>query len=207
MTFTNHYPISLNVSGHLCVVVGGGTVAQRKVKGLLAAGAKVRLISPSVTKTIAALANKGHIELISRVFSRDDLEKATLVFAATNNKDVNKEVADEAKKYGIFVNVADNPDSCDFFVPSVARKPPILIALSTSGLSPGISKKLRKELLDMISRDYQVYVRHLGVFRQYIVEHIEDKSARKRILRALYESDRNEISRMTLLEFKNHFFS
>jgi precorrin-2 dehydrogenase / sirohydrochlorin ferrochelatase len=207
VTIKSGYPISLNISDKLCTVIGGGKVAQRKIKGLLAAGTKIKLISPQVTKTIAALASKGHIELISKTFEKSDLEGATLVFAATDNKDVNINVAEEAHNQGLFVNVADNPNLSDFFVPSVIRKPPILITLSTSGQSPGLSKKLRKELLKKVSSDYQAYARHLGIFRQYVVDNADDKGTRKKVLDALYKADPTEITKMSLFKFKKHFLN
>jgi precorrin-2 dehydrogenase / sirohydrochlorin ferrochelatase len=205
MIIKNSYPVSLNILDKLCTIIGGGKVAQRKIKGLLEAGAKIKVISPQVTKTIATLARKGHITLISKAFDKSDLESAILIFAATDDKEVNINVAKEAHNRGLCVNIADNPDLSDFFVPSVIRKPPILITLSTSGQSPGLSKKLRKELLNKVSSDYQAYARNLCIFRQYIVDNIDGKSTRKRILDTLYKADPTEITKMSLYKFKKQF--
>ena len=152
-----YYPLFLSLKDKLCVIVGGGSVAERKVRGLLRAGARVRVVSPNVTKGILTLGLQDRIEIRRREYRKGDLEGATLVFAATGMAPVNARMRKVALRLSIPLNVVDNPDLCDFIVPSVVRKDPILIAISTSGVLPMLSKKLRREMIEGLSADYGKY--------------------------------------------------
>jgi siroheme synthase-like protein len=103
------------------------------------------------------------------------------------------------------VNVADNPGLCDFIVPSLVRKDPVLIALSTSGLVPSLSKKLRQEVIEGIAGDYPLYARRVGAFRRYLIEHVNDGRTRKRIMKNVAGAGVAEIVHMSLKEMKERF--
>ena len=122
ITPTIYYPIFLNARGKKCVVVGGGTVALRKVKMLLDAGAKVTVISPKPHPDIEKLSRERAIRLIRREYEAGDLKGAVIAIACTDVKEVNRRVADEAKKAGVLVNIADDPKPSDFIVPSFFRQ-------------------------------------------------------------------------------------
>jgi precorrin-2 dehydrogenase / sirohydrochlorin ferrochelatase len=200
-----YYPVFLDLSGQLCIVVGGGKVAERKIRGLLKTRARVRVISPKTTLTISGFGKRGKIEVLDREYEPGDLDGATLAFAATDSEEVNRRVKKEAAARGILINVADNPDLCDFFVPAVVRKDPILIALSTSGLLPGLSKRLRQEVTGCITEDYAAYTRRVGGFRKRLLEEIEDKKTRRRIMEAVTAADVAEVARMTTGEMEKRF--
>jgi cobalt-precorrin 5A hydrolase/precorrin-3B C17-methyltransferase len=141
------YPITLtNLRGTLVVVVGGGAVGERKLRGLLAAGAAVRLISPVVTPALRALADSGEITWHARPYQPGDLAGARLVFAATDQRAVNAQVADTAAALGLLCNVADDPRAGDFHLPAVYREPGLLVAVSTEGASPTRAKQLRDQI-------------------------------------------------------------
>lgn len=141
------YPITLTgLRGARCVVVGGGPVAARKVAGLLAAGAAVRIISPALTAELRALADAGKLEWDPRPFAAGDLAGARLAFAATNQRAVNASVAQEATRFNILCNVADAPAEGDFHVPAVHRAPGATIAVSTHGTDPSGARRLRDHL-------------------------------------------------------------
>ncbi|HUJ68152.1 MAG TPA: bifunctional precorrin-2 dehydrogenase/sirohydrochlorin ferrochelatase, partial [Syntrophorhabdales bacterium] len=127
-----YYPLFLDLAHKLCIVVGGGAVAERKVRGLLSAGARVRLISPEVAAGIRKLARQGRIEIVLRAYQTGDLDGAALAIAATNREEINMRVREESKRLSILLNVVDSPDLGDFIVPSVVRKGPVLVAVSTS---------------------------------------------------------------------------
>jgi cobalt-precorrin 5A hydrolase / precorrin-3B C17-methyltransferase len=141
------YPITLiNLRGALVVVVGGGAVAERKVRGLLDAGAAVRLISPALTAGLHALADAGAIEWQARPYQPGDLGGARLAFAATNQRAVNAQVAGEAEALGLLCNVADDPQAGSFHLPAVHREPGLVLAVSTAGASPARAKQVRDQI-------------------------------------------------------------
>lgn len=140
------YPLHLSLEGVLCVVVGAGKVAERRVKRLLQAGARIRLVSTDAVTGLEELAKEGKIQWISRAFEPEDLEGATLAFACTDDRETNLRVAFEARKRGILVNVADDPVACDFTLPACVIRGPLVISVSTSARSPGLSAAIRRRL-------------------------------------------------------------
>lgn len=200
-----YYPIFLDLSHATCVVVGGGSVAERKARNLLKVGAKVRLISPEVTGGLLKLIEKGKIEATVREYRSGDLEGAALAFAATDNKEVNRLVRDDAALAGVPVNVADDPELCSFVVPSVVQKGPILVALSTSGLLPGLSKRLKEEIAGHIVEDYPAYARHVGRFRRVLMNEVDDARTRQRIMGAVLAAGIAEVAHMSMREMKERF--
>lgn len=146
------YPVSLTkMAGALAVVVGGGPVGQRKIRGLLQAGLNVRLISPEVTTRIKAWADAGELEWHDRAYRTGDLRGAQLVFAATNSRAANARIALEAEKSGLLCNVVDKPEAGTFHVPAVHRQPGLVVAVSTAGESPGRSRHVRDEIAQWLS--------------------------------------------------------
>jgi cobalt-precorrin 5A hydrolase/precorrin-3B C17-methyltransferase len=141
------YPITLiNLRGAPVVVVGGGAVGERKLRGLLAVGAAVQLISPAITPDLRALAESGTIAWQARPYQQGDLAGARLVFAATDQRAVNAQIASDAAALGLLCNVADDPRAGDFHLPAVHREPGLLVAVSTAGASPARAKRLRDQL-------------------------------------------------------------
>lgn len=151
---TFYYPISLNLSGKKCVVVGGGVVALRKVRGLLEHGANVEVISPSVCSEISALAEAGEIGVKVKRYEHGDLDDAFLVIVATAESDTNREVAREARRRKVLVNVVDDPEQSDFNVPSIVRQRDLIIAISTGGKSPALARKIRTRLEKIFGEEY-----------------------------------------------------
>jgi cobalt-precorrin 5A hydrolase/precorrin-3B C17-methyltransferase len=153
------YPLTLtHMATRQAVVVGGGPVGQRKVTGLLAAGARVRLISPEATGPLRAWAEAGLIEWLRRPYQPGDVAGAQLVYAATNQRAVNRRIAAEAKAEGHLCNVADRPDEGDFHLPAVHRRPGLVVAVSSGGASPGRARRMRDTIatwLDNQDREEQ----------------------------------------------------
>jgi precorrin-2 dehydrogenase len=144
------YPLSLHLDDRRCVVVGGGGVAERKVLGLLAAGASIAVIAPKLTPGLRALAEQGRIVAEERPYAMGDLAGATLVFAATDRRSVNAAVSVEAREVGALVNVADAPGEGDFSVPAVARRGSLAIGVSTDGESPAVASLVRDRLAEWL---------------------------------------------------------
>ena len=160
-----YYPIFLEMKGRPCLVVGGGQVAQRKGKGLLAAEAAVTVVSPDLTAGLAALKAEGRIEHRQREYQRGDLEGFAIVVAATDDKAANARVAGDARASGVFVNAVDDPTSCDFILPSAVRRGEVVLAISTGGLSPALARRLREELEAYLSDDFAPLVELLAEVR------------------------------------------
>ncbi len=141
-----HYPLNLSVEGRKCVVVGGGRVAERKVKGLLRSGADVQVISPELTEGLQRLVEEGRVSHHRRRYGPGTLSDAFLVFAATSERSVNAQIASDARASGVLANVADSADECTFILPAIMEQDGILIAVSTGGRSPALAKRVRDRL-------------------------------------------------------------
>jgi len=141
-----YYPAFLNLRGKHCVVVGAGEVALRKIRMLLDCGAKVTVVSPTTCREVSGLAKAGAVELRRRSYRRGDLKSTALVVSATNRKGINQAVVEEARKKKVLINVVDDPGRSDFIVPSSLRRGGLTIAVSTSGMSPALARKIRMKL-------------------------------------------------------------
>src|SRR5437868_2162979 len=130
-----HYPISLDLEGRRCLVVGGGAVAERKVSGLREAGAQVRVVSPALSPGLQALAHSGQIEVQIAAYDVSSLEGVCLVIAATDRREVNAQVGADAQARKIPVNVADSLEASSFVVPAVVRSREFCLSNSTGGKS------------------------------------------------------------------------
>jgi precorrin-2 dehydrogenase len=149
-----YYPILLNVQGKKCLVVGGGEVALRKVQTLLEHGAAINIVSPVFCPELNQLVKDSSVQSSQRDYKTEDLNNVLLVVAATDDTRVNEKVAAETKKKGILVNVVDKPDISDFIVPSYFRHGDIIVAVSTSGKSPALARKIRGELERDMKAEY-----------------------------------------------------
>jgi precorrin-2 dehydrogenase/sirohydrochlorin ferrochelatase len=140
------YPIFLKLEGRPVLVVGAGKVALRKVEALLEAGADVRVVAPEVCQGLQALAEAGRFVLQQRSWQIDDCAGALLVVAATGDAALNVQIRQAARNAGALVNAVDDPDNCDFYVPAVARRGDLRIAVSTQGAAPLIASRVREHL-------------------------------------------------------------
>jgi precorrin-2 dehydrogenase/sirohydrochlorin ferrochelatase len=141
-----YYPVFLNLAGKRCVIFGGGTIAEGKISKLKKTGAQITIISPDATPAIQKMANKGVVEWTARKYQPGDLEGAFLGIAATDKRQVNQQIFQEAQELGVVLNVVDDPDLCGFIAPSVVERGPVTVAISTGGASPALARKLRETL-------------------------------------------------------------
>jgi len=184
-----YYPIYLDVKDRLCIVVGGGEVAERKVKGLLAYGAKVVVISPQLNRGLEALYRQGLIQYRAKDFGGEDLVGALLVIGATDSREVNREIARQARRQGVLVNIVDEPAECDFIVPSSLKRGDLVISISTGGKSPALARKIREELEERFGREYEELLALMGELRQEVKETIPGQERRERVFASLLESE------------------
>jgi len=200
------YPIVVDLTGRACLVVGGGDVAERKVDGLLAAGAVVTIVSPALTPALSALVRDARVRHESRRYRSGDLAGFTLAFAATGDRRVAAAVAREGRRRGVWVNAADDPAHCDFFLPSVLRRGPLLVAVSTGGASPALARAVREQIEQLLTPDYAVLSEIVADVRSELRArgHRADAESWSRALggdlRRLVEEGRRDEARAWLLE-------
>ena len=145
-----HFPIFLTLKDRHCTVIGGGIVANRKIKTLLKSGANVTLISPQLCDELQQKVADKRITYIARNFETSDLDNSFIAIAATDNAEVNIEIGKLAEQKNILVNVADNQEISSFIMPSVLDRSPVTIAVSTGGASPVLARRLRMKLESLI---------------------------------------------------------
>jgi precorrin-2 dehydrogenase / sirohydrochlorin ferrochelatase len=144
------YPLALDVAGQRCLVVGGGPVAERKVRGLLACGAAVTVVSPEITPQLQRWKKNRKYTHLARAFRATDAKDCRLVFAATNGVTVQQDIQRAARRYGTLVNRADNGARGDFHVAASIRRGAVTIGISTDGSNPSRTKRLRERMEQLI---------------------------------------------------------
>ncbi len=161
-----HYPVFLDVTGRRCAVIGGGPVAERKVAGLIEAGARVTVIAPDLTKRLSAWVRQRAIRHVARQYRSGDLAGQRLAFIAVDATAVSAKVAREGRERGIWVNSADDPARCDFILPGVVRRGLLVVAVSSGGSSPALTRAIREELEGYFTKDYAGLARVTAAARQ-----------------------------------------
>ncbi len=189
------YPAYLDLRDRPCLVVGGGTVAERKALALLNAGARVTIVSPDLSSKLKELSRSGKLSHLQKTFDEQDLSGACIVIAATGSPEVNRRVARACKNRNILVNVAAPPEESSFIVPSVVERGELLIAVSTSGASPALSKKIRRELESRYGDEYGLFLRAFAAVRKRILEEVADERTRRTVFQAIVDSDVIEMLR------------
>jgi precorrin-2 dehydrogenase len=183
-----YYPICLRVADRPCVVIGGGKVAEHKTAALLKAGARVTVISPDVTPSLARLIAAQRIQHHRRPYTAGDLRGAFLAFAATDDAGLHRQVAREARDAGVLLNVVDRPELCDFIMPAVTTRGDLVIATSTSGASPALASRIRRSLDERFGHEYAQALRLLRRLRVRLSGNGWTADERRRIFAALVDS-------------------
>jgi precorrin-2 dehydrogenase / sirohydrochlorin ferrochelatase len=178
----NYYPAFLNLHGKKTVVVGGGNVAERKILSLLKAGAAVTVISPAITPRLNKEKEKKSLTHIARSYRKGDLRGSVLAIAATDDPLVNTRVAKDSPS---LVNVVDVPKECSYIAPSVIKRGPLTIAISTGGVSPAFSKTIRQELEKIYGPQIGEYLNFVGSIRKKALAGVSDTKKRSRFLKDL----------------------
>jgi siroheme synthase-like protein len=178
-----YYMACLDLTGRSCLVVGGGPVALEKAQGLLAADARVTVVAPEIVDGLRAL----DAHLVERLYRADDLDGRFLVIVATADGDVARRVFEDAEERRIFCNAADTPDLCSMILPSVHRDGPIAVAVSTSGASPALAKRIRRELAAHIRPEYAQIARDLRALRPWAKRNIGTYAERRDFFEGLLE--------------------
>ncbi len=176
------YPIFLKLNGRRVVVVGGGTVAARKVQALLAAQADVVVVADIIDDMLMTFCHGTKAKLIKSKYSKDYLAGALLVIAATDDRELNKQIYNDCQGLKLLCNVVDEPELCDFFVPAVAKQGDLQIAVSTQGLCPAYAARIRDKLAKIFTEQHGQFLTELGRLRKHIIEHIPEPADRKSLM-------------------------
>ncbi len=164
-----YYPVNLDITGKKCLVVGAGRVGTRKIAGLLDCDAKVSVVSMTASTRVRSWASDGLLLYHERAYEEDDLKSVFLVIGATNNNALNRQIYEDACKRQLLCNIADQPALCNFILPAVVRRGDLVIAASTSGKSPALAKRLRRELEAAYGSEYAVFLKLMGAARKKLL--------------------------------------
>lgn len=189
----NPYPVFLRIEEIPCIVVGGGAVACRKTLDLLDSGARTTVIAETAAPELAELAEGGRITLIRRRFRPDDLDGMFLVFAATDDREVNAGIARLAREKHLLVNAVDDPENSGFISGAVVKRGPLSIAVSTNGCGPLIAARIRDELGARFDESRGEFITLAGEIRRFIISGDHGESARACAIARLADEDLYEI--------------
>lgn len=179
------YPVNLYIKDKLCLVVGGGAVAERKAKTLLQAGATVKLVSPKVTLALAKLVQGEKLTVMKRPFCPDDLQGCFLVICATDDDLLNQRVVKESQAAGVLINVVDQPYLGNFSIPAQLSRKDLLFTVSTGGKSPAFASLMRQNLTDRYGPEYGEYLDFFAKMRELVKEKVMSVHERAGIWQSL----------------------
>jgi precorrin-2 dehydrogenase len=172
---TRYYMACLELTGRECLVVGGGRVGLEKARGLLDCGARVTVVAPEVEPELLDLP----VEWQQGRYAAWDLDDKWLAVAATPDRAVNRAVYEDAERYGIFCNVADDPELCSLILPAVHRIDPIAVAVSTGGASPALAQRLRAEIAEVVRPEHAQLAEELRALRPWAKENLGSYEERR----------------------------
>ena len=184
-----YYPIFLDLNHQNVVVVGGGEVAERKIKSLLIYGCTIYISSPHLTPHLQQLVAIKKIHHIPDESLDTYMDDTFMVIAATDDAEVNSKIASQAKKHGLLINAVDQPKDCNFIMPSIVKRGNLQIAISTAGKSPALAKKIRKNLESSFPPEYDSLTKLLGIIRAKLLSQDQPSSKNKIIFQQLVDSN------------------
>ncbi|HEH6783252.1 TPA: bifunctional precorrin-2 dehydrogenase/sirohydrochlorin ferrochelatase [Clostridioides difficile] len=190
------YPINLKLDELDVVIIGGGEVAYRKCKNFLEFNKNVTIVSKQILNKFYDL--KGNIKIIKDDYKEIYIKDASVIIAATNNRELNMEIGLYCRAKNKLVNVVDNIEISNFTVPSYIKRGDLLISVSTGGKSPSLSSKIKKEIEERYTEDYEEYLSVLGDIRKKVIKKYEDKSKRKDVLNMLVTLDLEELKKFDI---------
>ncbi len=185
----NYYPIFLNLQGRRCVVIGGGVIAEGKVRGLLDAEAAVIVIAPELTPNLQTWVDEGRVGHLTRAYQAGDLAGAFLAISATDDREVNARVWEEATARNLPVNVVDDTPHCNFIAPSILRRGALTVAISTSGKAPALAVRLREQLEHTLGDEHARFLELAGTLREPLAARYPSFERRKALWYQLVDSD------------------
>lgn len=190
-----YYPIHLDLRGRDVLVVGGGVIAEGKAQQLISAGARVTVVSPTLTARLSELVNQGVIDYRCGSFIENDLNGVTLVISATDDQAVNEAVARAAAWRRIWCNVVDQPSLCSFITPALVTRGELQISVSTSGGSPSVAQRVKREIAELIGEEYGELLELAAALRARARKQLSDFAQRRDLLHSFVESEALDLLR------------
>jgi precorrin-2 dehydrogenase/sirohydrochlorin ferrochelatase len=184
-----YYPVFLDINARKCLVVGGGSVGTRKIISLVECGAIVTVVSPETTEKLQTLAHEGVITLKNRPYRPADMEGMFLVFGATDQELLNRQINQDAERLNCLCNIADRPEVCNFILPATVKRDDLVIAISTSGKSPAFAKQLRRQLEQQFGHEYATFLSLMGRIRSLLLKEKHAPEEHKPIFNQIIKSD------------------
>lgn len=188
------YPVFLKLNGRKVLVIGGGSVAEQKIEGVLHAAADVTVVSPRVTDRIRRWAEEGRLQQVAAEYRAGMVLGYFLVIAATDSEPVNRAVSEEAREAGALANAVDDPDYCNFFAPAVVKRGDFQIAISTGGASPALAQHVRRQLEEQYGVEYGPWTAWLGRARDLLRQALPRGENRKQMIRMMALGRPQEVS-------------
>jgi precorrin-2 dehydrogenase len=185
MSTASLFPMFLKLEGRSCLIAGACRVGEPKIRSLIEAGARVRVVAPVASAAVLEWATAGRLTWLEKTFEPSDLDGVFLVVAATSSTEVNHAIYAEAKRRAILCNVVDDPTHCDFYYPAVVRRGQLQIAISTAGLSPALAQRIRKQLEEQFPPVYADWLEELGRKRKSLFRAGGDPELRRSLLHEL----------------------
>jgi len=182
-----HLPIFLDVKGKRVLVVGGGTLAARKADMLVRAGCDLTVIAPELNEDLASLVQDYPINYKITELNADDVESCLIVFGASEDDSINRKLHDLASAAGILVNISDTSDLCDFIMPAIVDRSPLLIAIASSGAAPLLTRTLKARIETNVPAAYGRLASFAGRYRERVKESIPDTTRRRRFWETMFE--------------------
>jgi precorrin-2 dehydrogenase / sirohydrochlorin ferrochelatase len=188
------YLACLDLRDRPCLVVGAGAVALEKIEGLLACEARVTVVAPEAVPAVADLAAEGAVEWARRRFEPGDLDGRFLVVAATSNTAVNTSVYEGAEQRAMLVNVVDVPSLCNFILPAIVRLGPLAVAVSTSGASPALAVRMKREIGAIFGPEHARLAEILDGLRPWSRQNLPTYQARKLFFESIVEAEPDPVA-------------
>jgi len=189
------YPIFLNLVGRPCVVIGGGTVAEQKVQGLVNAGARVTVIGSKVSRRLEQLAADGTIVHVRRAYQSGDLAGMFLAIAALGDRGTYHTIWEESVREGVLLNAVDDMTHCHFIAPAIFRRGDLTLAVSTGGRSPALAVRVRDKLGSMLGPEYAILLDLLGDLRAAVASRLLEATTRTTLWYRIVDSDAIDLIR------------
>jgi len=183
-----YYPIFLDLKNRPCLVVGGGIVGRRKVATLLECGARVTVVAPTADENLQNLADAGAIELRKRPYQSTDLDGMFLIIGATDDALLNLQIKTDADRKEKLCNIADHPGACHFILPAVVERGDLIIAISTTGKSPALAKRIREDLETTFGPEYADFLKLMGAIRRKLLAGKHEPEQHKQLFEQLIDN-------------------
>ncbi len=184
-----YYPIMVDLTDREVLVIGGGSVAARKISTLVEYGASVSVAAREIDPEISSYIDEGKVRYLGEEYSLVYLKEKFLVIAATDDAELNHRISLAAEAKGMLINAVDQPADCNFIVPSIIRRGDLTVSVSTSGKSPALAKKIRKDLTEYFGDEYELFLRMMGKIRNEVLAEGNDQKENSRIFHSLVKSD------------------